>query len=159
MTNENFRKDYAFFNKTIFTEQNIPLPCSDDEKIHFFNENAKFFTEIGTGQLHNTLKYQSSSGKLFLTSHRIIFRPEGGDEYFSSFHCALSLVVNVYDDHFQFNFEDLYLAKVFISFEDTYKQLFYGLLRDLSAGGGVKENEGENFNDLPYYCDIQDNNF
>ncbi|ELQ75584.1 hypothetical protein THOM_1447 [Trachipleistophora hominis] len=159
MVEHNFRKDYVFFNKTIFTEHNVPLPCSDDERIHFYNENTKFHTSIGSGELNNTLKYSSPTGKLFLTSYRIVYRPAEINEYFSSFHCGLNSIISVFDDHFQFNIDDVFLSSVYISFIDTQKQVFYGLLKELLSRDTVDSDYDENTADLPYYCDIEDNNY
>lgn len=159
MVENNFRKDYAFFNKTVFTEHGVPLPCSDDERIYFYNENAKFHTSIGTGELDNTLKYASPTGRLFLTSYRIVYRPADVSEYFSSFHCGLNVIICVFDDHFQFNIEDSFLSNVFISFNDTHKQMFYSLLKYMLSTGVIGREHDENIADLPYYCDIEDNNY
>lgn len=159
MVTNNFRKEYCFFNKTIFTENNVPFPCSDDEKIFFFNNYAKFYTEIGTGQLNNTLKYSSPTGQLFLTSHRVIYKPSKTTEHFSSFHCGLNTIIYVLDDNFQFNVDDIYLASVYISFIDMTKGFFFNLLKKLTS---LKTNEGndhENSNELPYYCDIESGKF
>lgn len=154
-------KSYLFFNNTVFTDTGIPLPVSDNETVIAYYEDVKFFCKIGNGGLLNNARFKSSSGALYLTNYRIVYKPKEimsliSENRFDSFHCSLDVIIDIETNYFTFLIENDWITKVFIDIGDSSvnNNVFYSMLKDATKSN--VESYDDQQDDIPYYCDVID---
>lgn len=153
---------HIFFNNCIFTDKQVPLPISDDEKILLFYEDVKFYCSIGSGTLIGTIVHKCSTGKLFLTNYRLVYLPlmEASNslgESFSSFHCSLDMVKEIEQGVFSLKLPRGQAASsnVYLDIYDSSESntVFHHILFQKTCE--FKDLRRENVNDTNYfYSDI-----
>lgn len=79
-----------YFSSTAVSEQGVPLPIDDTENVLFLCDNVYFRFSAK----HSARSAQSPSGRLYLTTHRIVYIPSS-KEHFSSFFVPLNKIFDV----------------------------------------------------------------
>ncbi|KAM0673326.1 hypothetical protein GVAV_003295 [Gurleya vavrai] len=157
MSEINFRKSFPFINTTAFSENNVPLPVSNDEYILYYNPSAKFSLVLGNGAPAYTSRYNSYKGFLFLTNYRVIYRPFQITKFFESFFVPYSDILCVEkESYFEIKVNDDYASNVYINCEDSQLNVFYEALDKMLKEYATSEkasNSGKK-DVLPLYCEV-----
>lgn len=150
---KNYRKPFDFINSALFTQNDIPLALDDTEKLIYFNPFANFHLTLGSGVPAYTSRYNSQKGTVYITSHRLIYRPKTPSRHFDNFNISLHDVIRVEDFFVEIKVENE-AFKACINFEES-QICFYSILEEAVKRVGKRVAQRDNFKDpLPLYSDV-----
>lgn len=150
-----------YVNNTLFTENGTPLPVDDSEDLLYFNDKSKLLYEEAMGPHLLRKKYRSFMGCMYITTHRLIYRPKNPSKYFDSFYVPLNKVLSSDSGNsVDFVVDMNYIGTIYVSFDDSEKAAFF---KTLSIALEITEFgmdpiivDKSDTNDVPYYSEVCD---
>lgn len=140
------------FNTVALTENNRPLPISENEKANLYIKDISC-----TFQVNKTIEgFKCKKGSLFLTNLRIIFVPEVQNT-FTSFHIPLKRILSIPKNRIKFMCEDNSLG--IISFEEQActLSLFFSQIKQVLSTVVTEIIEDASDENVPLYFELIEN--
>ncbi|KAF7683348.1 hypothetical protein TCON_1440 [Astathelohania contejeani] len=158
MNNINFRKKkITCINNTVFTDNQTPLPVTDDEFIAYHNPETHFYMQLGNGAPATTVRFKSHSGDIYITNYRVIYKPKISTNLFTSFFITLDKILTVSRfDSFDVIIEDEISGRIFLQFDNSHAEMFFTVLEKmlLDHSSNVRYITSNTSDEhLPFYCE------
>lgn len=144
-----------YFNNIALTGKRVPLPTDSTERLLFFYDNVYFRFTVK----HIPEFIDSVSGRLYLTSYRLIYIP-AMENAFHSFFVPINKIFAVESETFlECLCDNNYVGMICLNFKSFQDRLFYQEIRKrveetvMEIDSAFIEDDEE---ELPYYSDVCD---